>query len=337
MEIADVAAAPGSAVARAEALLEPLQRVIHFDACFLGLLHPELRELVPLVKRGYDDRVAAHVGGAESMADIELLGMQREGPPMRGCDCPVPLDRLHSWAEFLAPAGFREGIGVGLFTPDGRHVGGIGLHTHSPVPVSDADRDLLGALAPLIAHAIDPLRSISAVARAVGDAVAGVVVTHGGTALPLPGLPGHPLLVAGSRVLRVAVEQLADRGIHATFLSPGATRPRPDRYLRVTVMTVPPDSPCPFAAVVMVSPSGDLHALTHRELEVLGLLVEGWPNQAMAVELAITERTVAAHLEHILAKLSLPSRTAAAVSALRLGLFVPRLLRGALSGDDEAK
>jgi hypothetical protein len=44
-----------------------------------------------------------------------------------------------------------------------------------------------------------------------------------------------------------------------------------------------------------------------------------------------------AHLEHILAKLSARSRTAAAVSALRLWLFVPRLLRGSLSGDDAAQ
>jgi DNA-binding CsgD family transcriptional regulator len=35
---------------------------------------------------------------------------------------------------------------------------------------------------------------------------------------------------------------------------------------------------------------------------------------------------VAAHVEHILAKLSAPTRTLAAVRALRLGLYVPPAL-----------
>jgi DNA-binding CsgD family transcriptional regulator len=335
MDIARIAAAPGSRIERAEALLEQLRRVVPFDASFLGLLHPDCREHLSLVQNGYDDRVGAYLGSAEVMSDVELLGLQRDRPPMRVCDLPVPPEELRSWSEYLAPAGFREGIGAGLFTPDGRYLGVVGLHSRSPAPVTGAGRDLLGTVAPLIAHAVDPLRSLSAVAHTVGDAVAGVVVTRAGTALPLPGLPGHPLLVVGSDVPRVALEQLADRGIYATFLSPGVTRLDPDGYLRVTAMAAPPDPPCPFTAIVLVSPPGDLHGLTRRELEVLGLLVEGWPNQAMAVGMGITERTVAAHIEHILVKLSVASRTVAAVTALRRGLFVPRLLhRGTISDDN---
>jgi DNA-binding NarL/FixJ family response regulator len=143
--------------------------------------------------------------------------------------------------------------------------------------------------------------------------------------------------VAGSGVLRVAAEQLAGRAVYATFLSPAATQPDADGYLRVTAMAAPPDPPCRSVAVVTVSPAGELHGMTRRELEVLGLLVEGWPNQAMAIGLGITERTVAAHVEHILAKLAVTSRTVAAVSALRLGLFVPRLLHGGALSDDDAE
>jgi DNA-binding NarL/FixJ family response regulator len=68
--------------------------------------------------------------------------------------------------------------------------------------------------------------------------------------------------------------------------------------------------------------------LTGRELEVLGFVVEGWPNNRIAGVLFITERTVAAHVEHILVKLGVANRTLAAVRALRAGLFVPRGLRG---------
>jgi DNA-binding NarL/FixJ family response regulator len=56
---------------------------------------------------------------------------------------------------------------------------------------------------------------------------------------------------------------------------------------------------------------------------VLGLLVEGCSNQQIARALTVAPRTVAAHLEHVLAKLATPTRTLAAVHAARDGLYVP--------------
>jgi DNA-binding NarL/FixJ family response regulator len=67
----------------------------------------------------------------------------------------------------------------------------------------------------------------------------------------------------------------------------------------------------------------DLHGLTQRELEVQGLLVEGYSNQEIARTLVVAPRTVAAHLEHVLGKLGAPTRTLAAVRAERDGLYVP--------------
>jgi DNA-binding CsgD family transcriptional regulator len=81
-------------------------------------------------------------------------------------------------------------------------------------------------------------------------------------------------------------------------------------------------------AVVLLSPHGDMRGLTLRELEILGMLVEGWPNDRIAGALFVTRRTVNAHLEHIRAKLDAPTRTLAAVHALRFGLYVPRPLNG---------
>jgi DNA-binding CsgD family transcriptional regulator len=60
--------------------------------------------------------------------------------------------------------------------------------------------------------------------------------------------------------------------------------------------------------------------LTAREVEVLGLLVRGMPNRAIAERLVIGQRTVATHIEHILAKTGTASRGAAAMFALRHGL-----------------
>ena len=62
------------------------------------------------------------------------------------------------------------------------------------------------------------------------------------------------------------------------------------------------------------------HGLTPRELEVLRLLVEGHSNRRIGDTLSLSERTVENHVTHILAKLGLESRTAAATYAVRQGL-----------------
>jgi non-specific serine/threonine protein kinase len=49
--------------------------------------------------------------------------------------------------------------------------------------------------------------------------------------------------------------------------------------------------------------------LTPREREVAGLIAQGFSNRQIAERLVITERTVGAHVEHILDKLTFTSRT----------------------------
>jgi RNA polymerase sigma factor (sigma-70 family) len=59
--------------------------------------------------------------------------------------------------------------------------------------------------------------------------------------------------------------------------------------------------------------------LSEREREVLSLLVEGLRNSEIAERLAISPRTVEKHVHHILGKLDVRSRLAAAALALELG------------------
>jgi DNA-binding NarL/FixJ family response regulator len=57
------------------------------------------------------------------------------------------------------------------------------------------------------------------------------------------------------------------------------------------------------------------HQLTPRELEVLRLVATGMTNQAIAGELRVAVRTVDHHVANILAKLGVPTRTAATAFA----------------------
>lgn len=64
--------------------------------------------------------------------------------------------------------------------------------------------------------------------------------------------------------------------------------------------------------------------LTPREREVLDLVADGRSNREIGHALFVTERTAALHVSHVLAKLDVPSRTAAASLALRVGRRDPR-------------
>jgi DNA-binding CsgD family transcriptional regulator len=152
------------------------------------------------------------------------------------------------------------------------------------------------------------------------------VISRTGTVHALPGMPSHPLLDLGSGVVGIALGKLTNHRSHTAFLCPCRGDDGQDGYVRVTGVACPTDAPYFFAALIVISPSGDLHGLTRRELEVLGLLIDGCANHCIATTLFITERTVAAHLEHIRAKLGVPTRTAAAVRSLHQVLYVPHQL-----------
>ena len=62
--------------------------------------------------------------------------------------------------------------------------------------------------------------------------------------------------------------------------------------------------------------------LTPREQEVLQLLAQGLSNKLIAARLGISDHTVKFHVNAILAKLAVQSRTEAVVRAVRLGLVI---------------
>lgn len=329
-EAAGITAAPGTLTERAEPLLALMQRVIPSEAGFIALLPPDERGHVPLSRHGYDHRTGGYLDSPAFLQDLELGGQRRTRHPVQHMDSPVPQAELPVWADYLLPAGFRGALGVALFTPDRRYLGLLGVTTERATPTGPDACNLAQLLAEQVAVAVDPLRSLAAIAGMVQRATAGIVLAPSGAVLPLPGLPDHRLLAAGSAVLTAVSGQPAQGGAYASFLAPlpdveGAEGG--ETHVRITVLAAPSDLRVFGAAVVLASPAGDLHGLSRRELQVLGVLVTGASNERIAAVLGISARTVAAHVEHLRAKLAARSRTAAATRALRLGLFVPPSLR----------
>jgi DNA-binding CsgD family transcriptional regulator len=332
LELAEVAASSGSLNKRARWMLDRLHRVTPFDAAWLASVDPLNGSYSTLAATGLDRGTQAYLSGPQTADDIERTHANRARPPRSPSDLPYPAQDLPTWAECLIPAGFHEALAVALFTIDHRYVGFLALLSESARPPTTALRRRLHELTPILARGIDPLRSLTMSAQMLTGASAGAALFRDGTQRPLPGLGDDGLLVDGSPVTALARAFLADGQVFTSFLWRRGNRDAPEEHLRVTVLASPADAPVGVLGAIVLAPAADLRGLTPRELEVLGLVIEGLSNQQIAVSLVVTPRTVATHLEHILAKLDAPTRTLAAVRAERQGLYVP----SAATGEDNA-
>lgn len=295
-----------------------------FDGACLALTDPMGQNYRSLASVDLDDATVDLLCGPPVALDLRL-GPSGGRPPrdLPWLDVPGRIERFPTWAHRPNTTGTLEALVVTLFAPPGRHVGLLAVMSSGRQPPSVAARRRLGRLAPVLAHGIDPMRSLVSAARLVPEATAGVVLLAGGGSQPLPGLCGDALLDPLSPLVAAARDRIGDGQIVSSFLWPRGVRHAPGGYVRVTALTAPQDVPPGMEAVVLLSPALDRHGLTPRELDVLGLLVEGCSNQQIAHSLEVAPRTVATHLEHVLAKLGVTTRTLAAVHAQRDGIYVP--------------
>lgn len=319
-EIAAIAASAGSVERRAEAVLEPLGRVIPFSAAWIGVRDPETRQHRAVGRSGDVGALARYFALPDADDDLERLGLNRFGPPVRASDLPVPLPEVRAWGEYLLPAGFRDGFALALFSEDGRHLGFISLLTDDPARRTTAYAGLVGALRPLLAAAIDRLPGLAAVAELAGDALGAVAMTRAGSTLPLDGLPGHALLAPRSTVLDVARQLLtATPGGAASFLSPWA-----GDLVRITVVDCRDSAGDHLAAVVLVRPPPDLRGWSPVHLQVLGALLEGWDTERISARLPGVP--VAAVMAELTAGKGPAATEAVVLAAAREGCYVPPAL-----------
>jgi ATP/maltotriose-dependent transcriptional regulator MalT len=117
-------------------------------------------------------------------------------------------------------------------------------------------------------------------------------------------------LGAGPLKVRIEAEGLALDEVLAQAAAEGLVLALPDEEADLVARPAPAARPGQRAT----------SALSPRELEILGYLVDGWSNAEIASALRIGLRTVRFHLEGIYGKLGVARRGEAAREALRLGL-----------------
>ncbi|MEV4708749.1 helix-turn-helix transcriptional regulator [Actinoplanes sp. NPDC049316] len=304
-------------------LWDPMRQLVPFAAMWIGTLDADHRHYTTVASAGHDADSRAYMGSEELTELRKATGLLQRRRPLRLCDAPAGIAELSCWSAHWLPAGFRGGLGAPLITPDGRHLGLLTLHTEAAdQPTADA-RDAMQVIAQAITAVLDPMNSLAGLARLVRGATAAVTVDRRGAVTPLPGMTADPALTECPDLVTTTVDSLTDQVRHTAFLCPVPAAAGRQRYVRVTGLACPQGTPDDLVGLVVISPPGDLYGLTLRELVVLGLVIEGYANQGIAARLSITARTAAAHLEHIRTKLCAPTRTAAAVLAMRGGLFIP--------------
>lgn len=308
---------------RAEEILEALGRILHFDSGWIAVRDPERRRHVPLATTGPSEPLHRYFESPGADAELERLGLNRVQRPVLASELPLPLPEICAWGEYLLPAGFRGGVAGALFASTGRHVGFVSLLAEDPARLNRVDRRMLAAVTRVIADDLDRTQYVATIARIVGSADAGVVLTRGGNALPLPGLPDHRLLAPGSPILAAATHELSISGPYTGFLAPVAD-PDGERLVRVIALDCAlPDLDHLSAAVVLSSP-GDLRGLTSLDLRVLGHLAAGTTKvPALAAALHVDPGTTREALHRAQVALDAPGLTATATRALRTGLRIP--------------
>lgn len=323
-EIVDIAASTVPLLERARGLVESLNRWLPVEATWLTLSDPESHVYATVGSTGLERLVLDYLGRPTVAGEAQLAELNKDCPPVAVTELPVPFEDLPTWAECLIPAGFRDGLAVPLVEPGGPYLGMLSLLYSSTEPPWGGLRDSVGQLAPLMARAVSPLRSLLATARLVQGATAGVILLRDGTSYALPGLESHPSLVH-SLVLDLARQTLLAGEVYRSFMWPAQDGAGFGHHARITILAAT-DVPAFVLGTLLLAPNGECRGLTPREMEVLGLIVDGRSNQQIATRLTVAPRTVAAHVERILHKLRVPTRTLAAVQAEREGCYIPAAL-----------
>lgn len=232
------------------------------------------------------------------------------------------LHGLEMYDEFLRPAGAEHQMSTTFRLSDHEAVG-LPLN-RADRPFSDRDRDLLDLLRPHIVQVHRRVRD-RALTRAAIEAL-DAAATGAGRAVVLLDCSGATEFATGEARSwlshyfpdgRVLVEWLD--GARRTRLPPLVARRNGSRLEVTFVASGTTDEP---DALLLEERHDGLPrdrlrtlGLTSRESDVLRCVDRGLTDIQIGVELSVSTRTVQKHLEHVYAKLEVPTRTAALAKA----------------------
>jgi len=246
--------------------------------------------------------------------------------------------RTALYNEVYEPLGVRDCCTLLFyFLPD--HLEGIGVALHKQIP--DARRDILGSISPHLRQAFRLAHTTSALIEMAAMKTSANCRERGLVAINLDGTITMETTSATralekffpKRTGRGLPQQLeqwisrSDDNLRKATDVPDVRRPliveRAGDRLTVHLLSNPEQN---FMVLEEHRSAIDPAALaslplTRRESEILAYVAAGKTNPEIAIILGISSRTVSKHVEHILERLGVETRTAAAASALEAASF----------------
>ena len=274
---------------------------------------------VTVASRGYDRCTREALNGTKYTADRVWKVIEGSADAVFWRDCPFDRRESPFYVDVLAAHGYKEGATMLLRGGDGTHLGMLTFSLESDTTPDTSARDTLGILSAGLVPLVDrlaPARQFAALAGS-SRAAAALDAEYGWVSLT-------PDRVAPTGMLTAA----------QTFLGRSDGRPIRFRWddesvparrgaietLQVEVFTL--NHPTCHAVACWQVGTIPYH-LTRRECQVLAGIAGGLSNPGIAAELCMSVRTVTTHVEHILSKLGVATRTEAALIADREGLLTP--------------
>ncbi|MFI1329869.1 LuxR C-terminal-related transcriptional regulator [Streptomyces sp. NPDC020845] len=294
----------------AASVLAVLSEVVECDHASLARWHPAERRHISLA----DDY---------SPSQREYLNARQHTDPLFTFTlryrCPLWLRDLApglravstTIRDVIEPSGFEDGMTQCLFSSDGRYVGVLNLsmkRRRLRLRSTDLVPALLGDCLAAIVDA--PLPERGAPPPGWATETCTLAVPHSPQSAPAPTSGPVPAWLGNVVPLGHAVRRAAARRIlPTTILVPHGRHLLELRLAHQGNMIIATCRSGPHPA-----------GLSLRELQVLAELSAGHTNHEIAARLFVSSRTVATHIEHILAKLGVANRAAAASHAGAWGL-----------------
>lgn len=306
--IASIATSSAPALDRIDSVLSALRPIMPHAAAHVAAV--EYGRVETLLHDGYPDEVLSRFNSPDWMSEAQSL----RSPPELGAESvfrqqDLPDDGNITVNEYLRPAGFQEGVTHFMTDRQGRLRAVLNLSCEKRDEASPEAREVVrlmgGALGNLVQQA-----SLSSDHESV------FVVSSNGALLHRCGLRQ-----IGAYDGMTLVEQHLDRGVGfaPSLVAVAATGDGTISHEMQIVPLTSFEGMATRAAIVVREARASL--LSPREVEVLRLVAAGRSNVEIAEELSIARRTVASHIEHILVRLGVGNRTAAAVLAAQSGLL----------------
>lgn len=296
---------------RAYDMLSEFHRLVPWAGIELAAWDEATSRHRTLVQIGYPGAVIDHLNGRMFVEDICWPELHRDPRTLSWKDMEFDLATSRFYTEVLVPNGLVEGMYTPLFSSDGRYRGMLTLNTDSwTFPTADA-KSVTDRLVPALSGLVERLTGAAPAEACAG--VENVAVVDVGlrfshelrTGVPVPGFVEDAVcgaLQSGDRLGRFLVWPAGEVDPTHVVLSAGSAAAD-------TVLVVWRVAPAP-------------HGLTRRQLDVIAGIADGLSNQEIARRLSVSPRTVTTHVENILVRLGLASRSAVVRTALSHGMYL---------------